>query len=147
MDEPLSIELLPAEKSDYPVRVSEVGGAYLTSIGSASVVQFGDRADSTPKLRGLAVQRESDHLISKEVYFESYNIYNRQVPPATPWLQAAAKAAPVTMSTFNCNPRISVGCVDIIAISGAALMLVGNGANIKSESRIKNIRQFARPAF
>ncbi|MBM7563573.1 spore germination protein GerPE [Paenibacillus sacheonensis] len=138
---------LPAvEDSDYPVRVSEVGGVCLTSIGTASIAQFGDRADVNAFIRGIAVQRESDHLDSQNVYFESYDIFNQPVPPITPWLAEAAKE-PLEMRTTNREPRISVGSIEIIAVSSSALVLVGNGVHTRAESRISNIRQFAKPAL
>ncbi|QHT61893.1 spore germination protein GerPE [Paenibacillus lycopersici] len=130
--------------SDYPVRVSEVGGVCLTSIGTSSIAQFGDRADVDANLRAIAVQRESDHLDKDNVYFESYDLFSQPVPLPTPWLLAAAQD-PVDMRTINREPRISVGCIDVIAISGSALVLVGNGLNTKGQSRISNIRQFAKP--
>jgi spore germination protein PE len=132
------------ENSDYPDRVSEVGGVCLTSIGTASIAQFGDRADVNASLRGVAVQRESDHLFANEVYFESYDIFSQPVPPITPWLAAAARD-PVDLRTTNRDPRISVGSLEIIAVSGSAMILVGNGVHTRAESRISNIRQFARP--
>ncbi|MBO7744950.1 spore germination protein GerPE [Paenibacillus sp. MWE-103] len=133
------------ENSDYPVRVSEVGGVYVNSISSASIMQFGDRADVNAKLRGVAVQRESDHLFSNRVYFESYDIFSQPVPPVTPFLAEAARE-PVDVRTVNRDPRISVGCIEIIAVSSSAMLLVGNGVNTRAESRISNIRQFAKPA-
>ncbi|QHW34342.1 spore germination protein GerPE [Paenibacillus rhizovicinus] len=141
----LSVSRLPLDEfSDYPVRVSEVGGVWLTSIGGSSIAQFGDRADIDASIRGVAVQRESDHLVSQDVYFESYDLFSQPVPPPTPWLTAAARD-PVDMRTINRDPRISVGSIEIIAVSGAAMVLVGNGVHSRSESRISNIRQFARP--
>ena len=123
------------ENADYPVRVSEVGGVYLTSMSSASIAQFGDRADVKASLRGIAVQRESDHLVSNDVYFEAYDIFSQPVPPLSPFLALAAQSDPLEMRTTNREPRISVGCIEIIAASSSALVLVGNGVNTRAESR------------
>ncbi|MFC4810016.1 spore germination protein GerPE [Paenibacillus sp. GCM10023250] len=134
------------EHADYPVRVSEVGGVYVNSISTASIIQFGDRANVNAKLRGVAVQRESDHLSSNRVYFESYTIFSRPVPPVSPFLAEAAKD-PVQVRTVNRDPRIGVGCIEIIAVSSSATVLTGNGVNMRAESRISNIRQYAKPAL
>lgn len=129
----------------YPIRVSELGYLYLISAGDASVVQFGDRAEVNASLRALAVQRESDHESKNDVYFEAYSIYNRprQVFPEKPG--SAEEDDDVQMTTCHRQPAIRVGCIQIIAISAAANILIGNGMTETAESRIKNIRQFAEP--
>ncbi|SFS60914.1 spore germination protein GerPE [Paenibacillus sp. BC26] len=131
------------ENSDYPVRVSEVGGLYLTSVGSASVVQIGDRAEVNASLRALAVQRAADHIESGKVYFESYSIFDRATPSWDP-LGIASDDVPAFIRTTNLKPTISVGCIEIIAVSSAANVLIGNGLKMRAESRVKHIRQYAR---
>ena len=133
------------ENADYPVRVSEVGGVYLTSMSSASIAQFGDRADVKASLRGIAVQRESDHLVSNDVYFEAYDIFSQPVPPLSPFLALAAQSDPLEMRTTNREPRISVGCIEIIAASELGPGARRERREHEGRSRISNIRQFARP--
>lgn len=145
---PLLPSVPDGPNSDYPARSSQVGGVYLTSISGASIAQFGDRADIDASLRGLAVQREADHLRAGSVYFESYAIFDRPTPSVSPWL-AEWSSNPLTVdrvTTEYRDPRISVGCIEVIAVSSSAMILVGNGVHTKSESRISNIRQFATPA-
>ncbi|SDW58093.1 spore germination protein GerPE [Paenibacillus sp. CF384] len=138
-----SLPSYSVENSDYPVRVSEVGGLYLTNVGSASVVQIGDRAEVNASLRALAVQRAADHAESGNVYFESYSIFDRPTPSWDP-LGIASDDVPTFIKTTNCQPSISVGCIEVIAVSSAANVLIGNGLKMRAESRVKHIRQYAR---
>ncbi|RAP78070.1 spore germination protein GerPE [Paenibacillus montanisoli] len=131
------------EEQDYPVRISEVGGLHLTSVGGASVVQIGDRAEVNASLRALAVQRGASHAESGNVYFESYSIFDRETPTWDP-LGTASDEVPAFIRTTNRQPAITVGCIEVIAVSSAALVLIGNGLKTKAESRVKHIRQYAR---
>ncbi|WP_308634541.1 spore germination protein GerPE [Paenibacillus silvisoli] len=131
------------EEQDYPVRISEVGGINLTSVGGASVVQIGDRAEVNTSLRALAVQRGASHHESGNVYFESYSIFDRETPTWDP-LGTASDEVPTFIRTTNRKPAITVGCIEVIAVSSAALVLVGNGLKSRCESRVKHIRQYAR---
>lgn len=126
--------------ADYPIRISELGSLEIISVGSASIVQLGDRAELNASIRGLAVQRAIDHKDAGDAYFESYSIFDRPLPslPAP-----SSENDQLIMRKQNKNQRISVGCIYMIALSGAASLLVGNGMQITAESRIKHIRQFA----
>jgi spore germination protein PE len=128
--------------ADYPLRVSEVGGLEIISLASSSIAQLGDRAELKASIRGLAVQREINHEDAGDAFFEAYDIFNRPLPslPAP-----SAEDDQVVMRKQNRNQCIRVGCIYIIAVSGAASVLIGNGMKATAESRIKNIRQFARP--
>ncbi|WP_229750253.1 spore germination protein GerPE [Paenibacillus nasutitermitis] len=127
----------------YPIRVSEVGYFHLISVGDSSIVQFGDRADLNASLRALAVQRQSDHLLEDDVYFEAYSIFSRP-RQAYPSLKNFDDGY-MTVKTCHLQPRIHVGCIEIIAASASASILIGNGRNQTAESRIKHIRQYAKP--
>ncbi|AZN42125.1 spore germination protein GerPE [Paenibacillus albus] len=138
------LETLETQPDDFPVRTSEVGGIYVNTVGTASVVQIGDRAEVNASLRALAVQRASDHLISGNVYFESYDIFDRDTPTMNTLINEL-DTEPDYVRTTNCLPTISVGCIEIIAVSSAALLLVGNGLKMKGEARVKHVRQFSVP--
>ncbi len=128
--------------ADYPVRVSALGRLCIVSASAASAVQIGDREEFSSKVRALALQREAGHAEAGNVYFESYSIFSRELPSLPDSMKEEQAGE---MSRSNRKPRITVGCVDVTAVSAAASVHVGNARNVRGEARIKHIRQFARP--
>lgn len=125
----------------YPIRTSELGTLFLNSATDSSIIQFGDRKEVNASLRGLAVQREVDHIQGGEFFMESYTIFNRPRPSL---IEAPGEDSSVVIRKVNKAPCIRVGSIKVIAMSSSALMLIGNGCTATAESRISNIRQFAR---
>jgi spore germination protein PE len=124
----------------FPVRTSEIAFVNVISLASASIVQIGDRGSTHAKLRALAVQRKEDHSTAGEAYFESYDIFSRPWPIISdPWLQSGQ---PDNLNRCNHSPRISVGCVSVIALSSSSSLHVGNSYSVVGEARVKHIRQF-----
>jgi spore germination protein PE len=123
-----------------PVRTAQVGFLNVISLASASIVQVGDRGSTHARLSALAVQRKEDHRTAGEAYFESYEIFSRPWPvlrdPAFDSGQAVQSRA------CHVSPRISVGCVSVIAISSSSSLHVGNSYSVIGEARVKHIRQF-----
>jgi spore germination protein PE len=136
---------IEASKADscggYAVRTSRVGSVRLISASTGSFIHFGDSAELNARLKALAVQREADHLIAGEVFFESYAIFTRKLPNL---LDSDPLQAEVTMSVQNKEPVICVGCLDVTVASSASVVHIGNGKLVRNESRVKHIRQFAR---
>ncbi|BBH19588.1 hypothetical protein Back11_09330 [Paenibacillus baekrokdamisoli] len=128
---------------DYPIRISELGRLELISVATSSIVQLGDRSELQSSIRGLAVQRAISHEDAGNVYFESYSIFNRPLPSIPETLDDSE--GQLIMKTHNKDPRISVGSIYVIAVSGAASVLIGNGMKTTAQSRIKDIRQYRRP--
>ena len=135
----------PPEDANYPVRVSELGGFKLLSLGDSSIVQFGDRAELRSSLRALAVHRETDHRFSSEVYFESYPIFSRPRMSFPEFPDPFGEGDRLRMRKRNASQRICVGTLSVIAISAAASIQVGNALTATCESRVKDIRQYAGP--
>jgi spore germination protein PE len=132
------VELLP-----YPVRTAHVAYLYIISASQAASVQIGDRATTDARLRALAVQREEDHISGGNAYFEAYSVFSSQLPAFAESDETAAKQ--VAVQRINCSPQINVGCIKIIAAGSASSIQLGNGMQLRGESRIKHIRQFAKP--
>ncbi|WP_051236158.1 spore germination protein GerPE [Paenibacillus pinihumi] len=126
-------------------RTSCVKKIDVTNVSLSGIVQLGDHSDYTPVLRALAVQRETDHGKEDNVYFESYPIFSRELPDACdyPFFRQQTDDAYVDLYTVNHNPNITVGSIHALGIGASSLLQIGNGCQVKTESRIKNIRQFA----
>lgn len=123
-----------------PVRTAQVGFVNVISLASASIVQVGDRGSTHARLSALAVQRKEDHWTAGEAYFESHDIFSR------PWpiLRDPAYESGQVLQAVSCHvsPRISVGCVSVIAISSSSSLHIGNSRSVLGEARVKHIRQF-----
>ncbi|MDQ6421085.1 spore germination protein GerPE [Paenibacillus sp. LHD-117] len=123
------------------MRTSQVGMISLISLASASTVQIGDRGSTNAKLNAIAVQRKEDHSSAGEAYFESYPVFSRDWPVLRDPEFESGRA----LSYRRCNhsPRISVGCVSVIALSSSSSLHIGNSYSVVGEARVKHIRQFA----
>jgi len=131
------------KQTEYPIRTSELERLQVISVSESSIIQAGDRSEVYAQLQTIAVQRELDNTVAGEALFSSYPIFKR------PWpfdIQGPAPL-PVEVTTRNLSPSIQVCSVDIIAVSSAALILIGNGRVSRAESRIKHIRQYAAPSI
>jgi Protein of unknown function (DUF2772). len=124
----------------YPIRISQIGLVSVVDVSLGSIIQFGDRAEATPKLNALAVQRAMDHTKAGSVYFESYPIFNRPLPKLIDPVADAGED--VCIRRFNHCPRINIGCVFVTAVGATSSLLAGNAMRTIAESRIKHIRQY-----
>lgn len=139
----INARTVQADCGDYPIRTAEVGGISIIDLSLSSILQLGDHAEATPKLRALALQRETEHRDEADVYFEGYEIFDRPLPRL---IDPAADAGnDVSIARYNHCPRIRVGSIRITAISSSCIIQAGNGMRHTAESRIKHIRQYKRP--
>lgn len=126
----------------YPIRVSHIGLVSVIDVSIGSIIQFGDRAEGTPKLYALAVQRAIDHTKAGSVYFESYPIFNRPLPKLIDPVADAGED--VRIKRVNHCPRINVGCISVVGVGSTSSLLAGNSMRTTAESRIKDIRQYEK---
>jgi spore germination protein PE len=126
----------------YPTRTANIGTLFIVSVGSSAVIQTGDRGETNARLWGLAVQREEDHTTAGDVFFESYKIYQRPLPVLVD--PDYDNGQVIRLNRTHCAPYITVCSISLIAAGSASSILAGNGMRLKAESRIMNIRQYAR---
>lgn len=100
----------------------------------SSTVQLGDSCIINGLSRALAVQREIEVFYGNEGNLSPYPVYSEPIP-----FQPIDE--PFSYSRQNPNPLIRVGKIDIIGISSASLLHVGNSRHVSMEARIKHIRQ------
>ncbi|MHA6483761.1 spore germination protein GerPE [Paenibacillus sp. strain BS8-2] len=126
----------------FPVRTAQVGFLHVISLASASIVQVGDRGSTHARLSALAVQRKEDHATAGEAFFEDYEIFDRPWPIL--YDQAYESGQVIRAHTCHESPKISVGCVSIIAVSSSSSLHIGNSYSVIGEARVKHIRQFPK---
>ncbi|WP_138753375.1 spore germination protein GerPE [Paenibacillus sinopodophylli] len=127
----------------YPIRTASVGTICLISVAQAGTIQFGDRAETNGRIRALALQRQQDHTTSGDVFFESYPLFYRPLPSFSESEESAEQF--LSVIRVNCSPNITVGHIQVIAAGSSASIQIGNGMQLRGESRIKHIRQYPRP--
>jgi spore germination protein PE len=100
----------------------------------SSTVQLGDSCIINGLSRAIAVQREADVFYGNEGNLSSYRVFSEPIPflPIN---------EPFSYSRQNPNPLIKVSKIDIIGISSASLLHVGNSRHVSMEARVKHIRQ------
>jgi len=118
-------------------RLVFVGYAFLNSLSSSSVLQFGDTIDSVNLTDWvLAIQRAKANFYRDELAYSSYNLF--YLPNLVP-----TSAPPVRFSSCSRNGSIQVGSSRITGASSSSFIRYGNGGGpVTSESRIVNIRHF-----
>ncbi|MGU3470444.1 spore germination protein GerPE [Paenibacillus sp. D51F] len=126
--------------SDESVRTSYIGSFQLISVGLATVVHFGDAASINARSTGLAVQRQLDNRAGGEVDYDGYTLFQK---PFNIVEEESPDAADIVTRTVNPSPSINIGTINIIASSGASVIVAGNAMDALMESRLKHIRQYA----
>ncbi|MDQ0111673.1 spore germination protein GerPE [Paenibacillus harenae] len=127
----------------HPIRTARIGAVCLIDVSSSGAVQFGDRGETNAKLRAIALQRQEDHTTAGDVFYESYRIFDRDLPELVDPEYADGQG--VHIERVNADPFITVGYIHVTATGAASSLLCGNCMRVNSESRIMHIRQYPRP--
>ncbi|MDP4085055.1 MAG: spore germination protein GerPE [Bacillota bacterium] len=117
-------------------RTSTINNLKVKIVSFASVVQLGDSCVVNSLNRALAVQREASIFFGNEGNFSSYPVYSEPIP-----LPPVTELSSFTHTTHQLNPIIKVNNLNIIGISAATILHVGNSKIVSMEARIKHIRQ------
>ncbi|KAA9027511.1 spore germination protein GerPE [Niallia endozanthoxylica] len=115
-------------------RTSKVDSLKVDSSALSSVIQIGDSTCITAFSRAIAVQRQNELFYSNEGNFNSFPIFSFQLP-IEPIVE------PITIGSTSLHPLIKVGSIDIIGMSSAAVLHIGNSRHFQGESRTLHIRQ------
>ncbi|MEH7355576.1 spore germination protein GerPE [Neobacillus drentensis] len=115
-------------------RTSNVDHLEVKLVAFSSVIQLGDSGIINGLSRAIAVQREEEIFFGDEGNFPSYPVFTKPLPlpPIT---------ETISFLQHNINPIIKVNNIDVIAVSSASILHVGNSRNVSMEARIKHIRQ------
>lgn len=114
-------------------RLSKVDFLNVLVASFSSVIQVGDSRKLQAFSRALAVQREAEIFYGNEGNFPSFNISSRPImfQPIT---------EDISFTAHNSIPIIKVKNIEIIGMSNASVIHVGNSNNVSMESRVKHIR-------
>jgi len=115
-------------------RTSWVDRVNVNIVSFSSVVQLGDSCIINGFSRALAVQREADIFFGNEGNYANYPVFYKTIP--LPVINES-----FTFLRHNLNPLIKVKNIDIIGISSASMLHVGNSNHVSEEVRVKHIRQ------
>ncbi|WP_075981489.1 spore germination protein GerPE [Bacillus massilinigeriensis] len=115
-------------------RTSIVQHVTVDSLQFASIFEIGDIHHVNAHDRALAIQRDEEIFNKNEGSFQAYPIFQEPIPliPITEI---------ISIDKINKNPFIKVNQLDINALSGSAILQIGNSNHIYLESRVKHIRQ------
>lgn len=121
----------------FPVRTSVVNQVMINDIGYSSALNVGDLCDFSPVTCALAVQREIPVYKGNEGNLNSYPLFSSPLP-------VPKQERENIMSSQHTDPFIRVNTIEVLAVSSSALVQIGSIKSIRSESRIKHIRQLLR---
>lgn len=116
------------------VRTSVVNRLKINDISLASTLQVGDLVEFIAHSKALAVQRQQSVYLGNEGNFEAYELFSKPIPQ--PKIDEK-----VQMEIHNFNPYIKVMNVRVIGVAASSLIQVGSTEEVKTEARIKHIRQ------
>lgn len=118
-------------------RTSIVNNTKVINVSLSSVFQIGDSVQVTPRAWALAVQRQLQLFYGFEGNFYMYPIFTIDIPQPN-WPEE------ITVQRYYTSPFIKVNSVKITSVAAASVYHIGSTNFIKSESRIKHIRQIER---
>ncbi|WP_059172968.1 spore germination protein GerPE [Bacillus sp. FJAT-27445] len=115
-------------------RVSKVDNVFVKSVLFSSTILIGDSVRIFGYSRAIAVQREAEIFFSDEGDFTQYKVFLEPIP--LPEINE-----PIFIDSFQLNPVIRVGTIDVTGLSAASIIQVGSTPTISMEARIQHIRQ------
>lgn len=119
-------------------RTSVVNKAKATILSFSSIFEIGDASYYQAMSRALAVQRQKKIFYGLEGSFNDYPIFSEPIP--LPLIEEE-----LTCHFENLKPIIKVNNINIIGVSAASLLQIGNCRHLYAETRIKHIRQLNAP--
>ncbi|MCQ6281005.1 spore germination protein GerPE [Bacillus sp. EB600] len=115
-------------------RSSYVDHVYVKVTSFSSIVQLGDSCIINGFSRALAVQREAEIEYGNEGNYEAYPTFSEPIP-------FEPIHENVSFRSHHLNPIIKVNKLNVIGVSSASVLHVGNSNHISMETRVKHIRQ------
>ncbi|GAA3404370.1 spore germination protein GerPE [Paenibacillus hodogayensis] len=117
-------------------RTSTVWHIHIKEVGLASTCLIGDCIEVKPVSKALAVQRQTSVFSGNEGSYDQFPLFSRSLAMPEP-----SPMDDVRMDVSTRDPFIRVQAVDIISVSSSSVLQVGSNCAIRSEVRVKHIRQ------
>lgn len=118
-------------------RTSLVGAVRIIGVSNSGAFLAGDLKAFLPRSKALAVQREIPTYFGKEGAFEVYRAFTLPIPE--PYSEDH-----VALEIQQTVPTIKVGGVSVYSVTNSSLFQIGSVELIRSENRLKHIRQLLR---
>ena len=115
------------------MRSTAVHSLRVISVQISSSILIGDCVAVSPRSYALAVKRTVPAYWVGEEHPGSLRTFSRPVPEVPSITQT-------TVKIDNPNPVINVGAVEVMTISAASVMQIGNSAIIDTDTRTRNVR-------
>ncbi|WP_108670108.1 spore germination protein GerPE [Peribacillus acanthi] len=112
-------------------RSSKVERLTVKLVSFSSTLQLGDVSFIDGASTALAVQREAEQYIGLEGEVITFT----NPPPILPITEK------LIMTKINKNPIIQVGQIDVLGVSSASVLGVGNVGDVRMQVRVRHIRQ------
>jgi len=118
-------------------RTSKVDQIKVNVVELSANIQIGDTQDIDAFSRTIAVQKEEEIFYGDEHSFNQYSLFSEPMilPPIT---------ETVYSKTVNENGYIHVNSINVLGISAASVLQIGNVNYIYLENRRKHIRHLNR---
>jgi len=120
-------------------RTSKVDFLKVNVVELSANIQIGDTQDIDAFSRTIAVQKEEEIFYGDEHFFNQYSLFSEPLilPPIT---------ETVFLKTINENSYIQVNTINVLGMSAASVLQIGNVNYIFLENRRKHIRHLNRIA-
>jgi spore germination protein PE len=115
-------------------RTSVVNNAFVNSIAFSSIFEIGDAFKIDATTKAIAIQREYPLFVENEADFSRYRVFTEHIP-------IPVVDEEVRTTFIHENPVISVSSVQVTGISSSSIFQIGSTNHVRSEARIKHIRQ------
>jgi len=114
-------------------RTSKVDFLKVNVVELSANIQIGDTQDIDALSRTIAVQKEEEIFYGDEHSFNQYSLFSEPLilPPIT---------ETVFLKTINENSYIQVNTINVLGMSAASVLQIGNVNYIFLENRRKHIR-------
>lgn len=115
-------------------RTSRVKQINVNTIVFSSSVQIGDTQYIDARAQALATQEPVKVYRGDPEHFADYPVFNLRTPLPIIFEK-------VSMIQMNKQPNICVDFIDVVGVSSASTLAIGNVDHIRLSSRILNIRR------
>jgi spore germination protein PE len=115
-------------------RSSYVDHIFVKIAAFSSTVQLGDSCIINAFSRALAVQREAEFFNGMEGNYAAYSVFSEPIP-------LPIITENISIRSHHLNPIIKVNKLNVIGVSSASVLHVGNSNHISMETRVKHVRQ------
>jgi len=126
--------------------ITSVQKIEVISNSTSSIVQFGDRKNSTLSNKSISVLQNKPSCFSGDPKFEDYALFIQPVPEhllaIPPIVKLIKPTLPYLVPLPTLSHTIEIDEIDIISSSDSSNIQLGNGIQLLSVNRSKSFQQY-----